>query len=168
MARFGAELSQAQRSLRPEVFARLVETLGIGRAKAERLMGTARLQSGQIDEARPSAWSTVFGRLEPMPLLPGEADAIVAEAVAASEPPVYRRRRDLLSADGLVLMLIAMHSPTALSFQVRQRLSDWLCDQAPTGEALAILRGWRSNDSRHPPRSRGIGEGIPVPQEAPR
>jgi hypothetical protein len=138
---FGAELADAQSALSPVEFARFIGTLGIGRAKAERFMALARLQV-QPSELRPSAWWLLFRATEPIPMLPGEADPIIDYAVAKAEPPEYRRRTDLLSADGLVLLLVALHGPDALDLKVAQRLSTWL-ESGDHVDAAEVLASWR-------------------------
>lgn len=144
VVRFGAQLCEWQATMRPVEFARLVDTLGIGRAKVDRLMAAARLADAEVDETRPSAWWILFRRIEPAPLLPGEARPLVDAALAVAEPAQYRRRADLLSADGLALQLIALHEPNAISPQVLRRLASWLEAGEGRDEALNELRSWRT------------------------
>lgn len=167
VARLGAELSDAQRALDPRSFAAFVETLGIGRVKVDRIMGAARLLSTPVAEHRPSAWAVLFGRLEPIPMLPGEIEATVDAAVAQAEPPEYARRADLLSADGLVYMMLAMHQPEALSPEARVAFVHWLGGGSPGADALAILRGWSATESGRDVPKGATREATSAPQEAP-
>lgn len=151
--------------MKPAEFARFVETVGIGRTKADRLMTLARLRVVEVDEMRPSAWGVVFGGYEPIPMLPGEADAVISEAVADAEPPEYRHRADLLSADGLLLMLVAMHRPEAASVEVLAIVEEWLAG-ADGSAALEILRDWRSNERGQTAPPDATRETQIAPQEA--
>ena len=144
-ARLGAELSYAQHDLRPAGFAHLVTTLGIGRAKVDRLMACARLREATPPEARPSAWTVIFGRLEPLPMLPDEVATIEAVEVAP-EPPEYRRRADLLSADGLVALLVTMHGRDALAIEAEAALRRWVDGRGSSTADRRWLRQWKRGD----------------------
>lgn len=167
-AAFGAELAEAQVEMSPDEFAHFVETLGIGRTKVDRFMQSARMRSHPVDELRPSAWALLFNRLEPIPLLPGERDAVIADAVVMPEPSKYRRRVDLLSANGLVYMLAAMHHPEALSGHAVMELFKWISGDSDPEEPLSIVRSWRSNasDDGHGCEDAGMDGGIAMPKEA--
>lgn len=164
---FGAELAEWQRTSKPGDFARLVDTLGIGRGKVDRLMAAARAQTAPIDEVRPSAWWILFRRPEPVPMLPGEADPLVDDAVVHAEPPEYRRRVDLLSADGLAYLLCSLHEPEALSSPAIAVLASWLDNGGGREEAIETLRSWRTRfDRGHEDTGDGNAHGTRVAQEA--
>jgi hypothetical protein len=161
---FGGAWPSRQHSSRPEEFARLVDTLGIGRAKVDRLMAAARAHSIPVDELRPSAWWILFRRPEPIPMLPGEADPLIADAIAYAEPPEYRRRVDLLGADGLAYLLCSLHEPEALSPAAIAVLASWLDSGGGREEAVATLRSWRTrfdrpSDSRQDDVGRATSDG---------
>lgn len=144
----GAELTVWQATSEPTAFARLVDTLGIGRAKVDRLMAAARAQTTPVDEVRPSAWWILFRRPEPIPMLPGEADPLIDDAVVHAEPPQYRHRVDLLSADGLAYLLCSLHEPEALSPAAIAVLASWLDEGGGREEAVTTLRSWRTRFDR--------------------
>lgn len=167
----GAELTDWQQASLPTDFARLVDTLGIGRAKVDRLMAAARSHAHPVSELRPSAWWILFRRMEPVPMLPGEVDPIIDEAVAHAEPPAYRHRVDLLSADGLAYLLCSLHEPEALSPSAIAVLASWLEDGGGREEAVTTLRSWRTrfdrpSDSRQSEPGDATDDGTRDAQEA--
>jgi hypothetical protein len=167
VASIGGILCEWQASMKPAEFARLVDTLGIGRAKVDRLMAAARAAAHPVDELRPSAWWIIFRRPEPIPLLPGEADPFIA-AAPPPEPEAFRRRVDLLSADGLAYLLCSLHEPEALSGAAIAVLAAWLEDGGGREEAQETLRSWRTRfeRSRHEGNSCDTADGITGAEEA--
>ena len=159
MRRFGAELAAAQAELSPADFARLVETLGIGRSKVDRFMAAARAAGRNVTELRPSAWPLLFGRYEPVPFVAGETDPVIEDVAAAAEPSAYRRRADLLSADGLASLLCALHSAAALSDHARWRLGDWLRGKDVAAAAADAARSMSvaSRERGHDDPDSGMG-----------
>lgn len=162
-------MAEAQRTMLPTEYARLVETLGIGRQRVDKIVATARAHAIGVTELRPSAWFLLFKRPEPIPLLPGEATPIVDHAMTMAEPPEYRRRVDLLSADGLALMLVAMHQPEALSSGAVAALAAWLEGSGDQEKALEEVRSWRTlfpdKDGQEQLQD-DMGEWIDAPKEA--
>lgn len=166
--RVGAELTEWQATLPPTDFARLVDALGIGRQKVDRLMAAARAAQFPIDEIRPSAWWILFRRPDPIPMLPGESDPIIDDIVAVAERPEYRHRVDLLSADGLAYLLAALHEPEALTPPAIAVLASWLEDGGGREKAVETLRSWRTRfDIRGQDASQGAtGDGNCDAEEA--